>query len=93
MTSSFYLECLYGVAFFLVNTLSQREQRIGFIEDCFQNHVQGRLDTVHESHVKRGTYAFSGKVVPKQTAMLCGLMALLVPYQWVWLHRFIEDNR
>ena len=42
--------------------------RIGFIEDCFQNRVWGRLDTTGESRALRRTVGREVKVAPKQTA-------------------------
>jgi hypothetical protein len=62
-----------------MNTVSRREQRIGFMEDCFQERVQGRLVTGHGSRGKRGIDGFAMEVVPKQSVSLHSSMALLSP--------------
>ena len=49
---------------FYIDTVARRGQRIGFMEDCFQNRVQGRLETGLGPHVRRGCRRLNGEGRP-----------------------------
>lgn len=78
MTSTFYLECPNGVALRRYRRLDAGQQ-IGFIEDCFQNRAQGRLDTGLGPHDRRAADGQSTKVVPKQSVDLHGSATQMSP--------------
>jgi hypothetical protein len=68
-------------AFFVGIPVLNASSELASLKIAFSYRVQGRLDTGRGTHVKRGFHGFLEKVVPQQTAVLRGLMALLVPFQ------------